>query len=231
MTHSIIDFKSKQTNFKWFFLFRKWTQKSDSDDDEDDDDGESDEEAEPSTKRKKPQASNDEESDKNVIPPKKKGKTAEKKKWVKKKAPKKAKPVKAGTFDTGLDLALDEELALHLLGSKSWTTQIFFVCATDRLVTNTFAISLHPPFSRDWFSCILFLALMYKRYTLKKGDRGRWIRTTRRAREAYERFSFPVTIFILLFVVSGSSPRRMVVNSEQMDGFAKLRGIRESRRG
>ena len=45
----------------------------------------------------------------------------EKKKWVKKKPPKKAKLAKetSGGFDTGLDLALDEELALHLLGSKS----------------------------------------------------------------------------------------------------------------
>jgi hypothetical protein len=45
----------------------------------------------------------------------------EKKKGVKKKPPKKAKLAKetSGGFDTGLDLALDEELALHLLGSKS----------------------------------------------------------------------------------------------------------------
>lgn len=42
-----------------------------------------------------------------------------KKKWVKKKPPKKAKLAKSDTFDTGLDLALDEELALHLLGTKS----------------------------------------------------------------------------------------------------------------
>jgi len=42
-----------------------------------------------------------------------------KKKWTRPKAPKKAKIAKeTDKFDTGLDLALDEELALHLLGSK-----------------------------------------------------------------------------------------------------------------
>ena len=46
-------------------------------------------------------------------------KTQNEKKWVKKKPPKKAKLAKSDTFDTGLDLALDEELALHLLGTKS----------------------------------------------------------------------------------------------------------------
>ena len=45
---------------------------------------------------------------------------AEKKtKWTRPKGPKKAKLAnKPKQFDTGLDLALDEELALHLLGSK-----------------------------------------------------------------------------------------------------------------
>ena len=47
----------------------------------------------------------------------------EKKKWSKPKSAKKAKLAAAAAaqekqFDTGLDLALDEELALHLLGSK-----------------------------------------------------------------------------------------------------------------
>ena len=42
-----------------------------------------------------------------------------KKKWTKKKGPKKAVKAKKADFDTGLDLALDEELALHLLHSKS----------------------------------------------------------------------------------------------------------------
>ena len=42
-----------------------------------------------------------------------------KKKWAPKKPlKKKTKKVNAPEFDTGLDLALDEELALHLLSSK-----------------------------------------------------------------------------------------------------------------
>jgi hypothetical protein len=45
--------------------------------------------------------------------------TKAKKKWAPKKPlKKKTKKVKATEFDTGLDLALDEELALHLLSSK-----------------------------------------------------------------------------------------------------------------
>ena len=62
------------------------------------------------------QTSDSEEEDDEEEKPQK-----EKKKWAAKKPPKKAKLVKEKTsgFDTGLDLALDEELALHLLSSKS----------------------------------------------------------------------------------------------------------------
>jgi hypothetical protein len=59
--------------------------------------------------RKRPQPSDSEE-----LP----SPTKTKKKWIKKKPPKKQKPAKASKFDTGLDLAMDEELALHILGSK-----------------------------------------------------------------------------------------------------------------
>ncbi|EFX84542.1 hypothetical protein DAPPUDRAFT_223010 [Daphnia pulex] len=45
--------------------------------------------------------------------------TKTKQKWIKKKPPKKQKPAKNSKFDTGLDLAMDEELALHILGSKN----------------------------------------------------------------------------------------------------------------
>lgn len=61
--------------------------------------------------RKRSQSSDSEESAEDSSPKK------EKKKWVKKKPPKAKKP-KSSTFDTGLDLALDEELALHILGSN-----------------------------------------------------------------------------------------------------------------
>lgn len=63
------------------------------------------------SKRSKP-ANSDEDSDEIESP---------KKKWAKKKPPKKVKPkkpAKSTKLDTGLDLALDEELALHLLSSK-----------------------------------------------------------------------------------------------------------------
>lgn len=66
--------------------------------------------------RKRVQASDSEEEEDDEEKPQ----TA-KKKWAKKKPPKKAKLAKekSGEFDTGLDLALDEELALHLLNSKN----------------------------------------------------------------------------------------------------------------
>ena len=45
--------------------------------------------------------------------------TKAKKKWAPKKPlKKKTKKVNPTEFDTGLDLALDEELAIHLLSSK-----------------------------------------------------------------------------------------------------------------
>ncbi len=62
--------------------------------------------------RKQLQPSDDSDNSSEASSPKK-----TKKKWVKKKPPKAKKP-KSTTFDTGLDLALDEELALHILGSK-----------------------------------------------------------------------------------------------------------------
>lgn len=95
--------------------------------DEDDSGDEDSEESEPPVPRKRSQPSDSEySSDEEPEPSTKRSKAnhveeaAEKKtKWTRPKGPKKAKLAnKPKQFDTGLDLALDEELALHLLGSK-----------------------------------------------------------------------------------------------------------------
>lgn len=97
---------------------KKRTRLSESeDDDEEYSDDESEEEEVPikqkTISKKRSQSSGDDDNQDQPSP------TKTKKKWVKKKPPKKQKPAKINKFDTGLDLAMDEELALHILGSKN----------------------------------------------------------------------------------------------------------------
>jgi len=100
-------------------------QGSDSEDDSSDQDSD-DIYRGPPVPRKRSQPSDSESDEDDQPKPLKKRQQeeqTEKKKWSKPKSAKKAKLAAAAAaqekqFDTGLDLALDEELALHLLGSK-----------------------------------------------------------------------------------------------------------------